>query len=94
LNQRREPRSVWQLAGFLLVISLDSYCSRELLVCWVFFGMVFLSLLAIALGGIFAGYAGKSFISWANTAARVKPIIALGSPDLQMKIVSDELKLK
>jgi hypothetical protein len=67
---------------------------RELLVCWLFFSLLFVLLGLLILGGVFACYAGKCVIRWANTAAEVAPVVSLGSVKLQLETISDARKLK
>lgn len=64
----RENHRVLQFSGLFLGLSLYSYHVRELLICWLFFCLVFLSLGLAVLGGILAGYAGKRVTVWACAA--------------------------
>jgi hypothetical protein len=81
----RENHRVSQVSGLLLGLSLNSYRVRELLVCWLFFSLLFVSLALVILGGVLACYAGKYVIHWASTAARVTPVVDLGSGELHLK---------
>jgi hypothetical protein len=94
LNQLRESYRVSQFSGLLLGLSLYSYHVRELLVCWLFFSLLFASLALVVLGGVLACYAGKYVTVWARTAAGMTPVVALGSGDLRLKTISDARKLK
>lgn len=78
----------------LLGLGLYSYHVRELMVCWVFFSLLFVLLALVILGGVLACYAGKCVIEWASTTPRGTPVVVLGSDDLRLKTISDGLKLK
>jgi hypothetical protein len=45
--------------AFLLGLSLYSYHAQELLVCWLFLGLMFVALALIILMGVLGYYAGK-----------------------------------
>ena len=84
MNQLRESHRVSQFSGLLLGLSLYSYQVRELLVCWLFFTLLFVSLALVILGGVLACYGGKYVTHWARTAAQMTPVVALGSGELHM----------
>jgi hypothetical protein len=86
LNQLRENLRWPHFSGLLLGLGLCSYHVRELLACWLFFSLLFVSLALVILGGVLACYAGKYFIHWASTAARVTPVVALGSGELHLQV--------
>ncbi len=94
LNQLRENHRVSQFSGLLLGLSLYSYHVRELLVCWLYFSLLFVSVVLVILGGVLACYAGKYAIDWVRTAAEATPVVALGSGDLHLKTIPDARKLK
>lgn len=94
LNQPRNHRSVWQIAGLFLFVSMFSYQARELLACWLFFGMTFFFLAGAIAVGMLGAYAWKRTISWVSKTAEVKPGVALSPADLQLKMASDELRVK
>ncbi len=94
MKQLRENHRVSQFTGLLLGLSLYSYQVRELLVCWLFFSLLFVSLALVILGGVLTCYAGKYFTVWARTAAGVTPVVALGSGNLHLKNISDARQLK
>jgi len=50
-----------QFSGLLLGLSVCSYHVRELLVCWLFFTLLFVCLALVLLGGVFAVYASEQF---------------------------------
>jgi hypothetical protein len=94
VNQLRESHRVSQFSGLLLGLSLYSYHVRELLVCWLFFSLLFVSLALLILVGVLACYTGNYVIQWVNTAAGVTPVVALGAGELHLKTISDARKLK
>jgi hypothetical protein len=85
LNQPRNHRSVWQFAGLFLFVSLFSYQARELLACWLFFGMAFFFLAGAIAVGMLGAYAGKRTISWVGKTAGVNPGVTPSPADLQLK---------
>jgi hypothetical protein len=94
VNQLRESHRVSQFSGLLLGLSLYSYHVRELLVCWLFFSLLFVLLALVILGGVLACYAGNYVIHWVGMAAPVTPVLAFGSAELQLKTISDVKKLE
>jgi hypothetical protein len=85
---------VSQFYGLLLGFNLHGYYLRELLVCWLFFSMLFVSLSLVVLGSVVACYGGKYLTVWARTAAGVTPVVAIGPGKLHLKSISDRRKLK
>jgi hypothetical protein len=81
--------------GLLLGLSLYSYQVRELIVCWLFFSLLFVLLALLILGGVFACSAGKYVTrwAWARTTAPVTPALALSSAELQLTTISEGEKL-
>jgi hypothetical protein len=94
LNHLRENYRVSQVSGLLLGLSLNSYRVRELLVCWLFFSLLFVLLALLILGGVLACYAGECVTVWARATAPVSPVLALGSAELQLKTIPDARKLE
>ena len=94
MKQFRENHRVSQFSGLLVGLSLYSYHVRELLVCWLFFSLLFVVLALLTLGGILAFYAGKYAAHWARATAPVAPVLALSSAELYLKTLSDGGKLK
>ncbi len=92
MSQLRESHRVSQFSGLLLGLSLYSYHVRELLVCWLFFSVLFVLLALMILGGVLACYAGKYATHWARTTAPVTPVLALGSAELHLKTIPDAKK--
>ena len=72
MNQLRESHGVAQFSGLLLGLGLYSYHVRELLVCWLFFGLLFALLAMLILGSVVACYAGKYVIHRALAVARIE----------------------
>jgi hypothetical protein len=85
VNPLRENHRVFQFSGLLLGLGLYSYQVRELLICWLFFSVLFVSLAIVILGGVLAGSAGKYLIQRANMAAGVVSVVAVGSGELRLK---------
>lgn len=72
-----------QFAGLLLLVAgILSYHVRELLICWLFFALLFASLALVFLCGVLACHAGKHAIHWAQTAAQPAPVVVLASGEL------------
>jgi hypothetical protein len=94
VNSLRGIYRVSQFSGLLLGLSLFSYHVRELLVCWLFFCLLFVLLALVILGGVLAAHAGNHAIHWASTAVRVAPMVALDSDEIQLDAISGARKLK
>jgi hypothetical protein len=94
LNQLRGIRRVSQCSGLLLGFSLYSYHVRELLVCWLFFSLLFVLLALLILGGVLACHAGECVAVWMRTTAPVSPVLVLGSAELHLKTIPDARRLK
>jgi hypothetical protein len=81
--------------GLLVGLSLHSYRIQEVVVCWLFFSMAFVSLAIVILTGVLACGACESVIHWASTATRrVAPKVELAFPELHLKIIPTAGKLK
>jgi hypothetical protein len=93
LNYLRENHRVSRSCGLLLGLSLYSYQVRELLVCWLFFSLLFVLLALLILGGVFACSVGKYVTHWARTTAPVTPVLALSSAELHLTTISESEKL-
>jgi hypothetical protein len=78
--------------AFLLGLSLYSYHAQELLVCWLFLGLMFVALALIILVGVLGYYAGKCVVGWVSTT--VMPTSALSPAELRLKTISDGGELK
>jgi len=94
LNYLRENHRVSQISGLLLGFSLYSYRVRELLVCWLFFSLLFVLLALLILGGVLACHAGECVAVWMRTTAPVSPALVLGSAELHLKTIPDARRLK
>jgi hypothetical protein len=60
-----------------------SYRVQELLICWLFFCLLFVLLVLLTLAGVLVSHAGKYVLDWTNEGALVAPATALHSCDLQ-----------
>ena len=80
--------------AFLLGLSLYPYHVRELFVCWLFLGLIFVALALVILVGVLVYYAGKCVVRWVITTARVMPTTALSPAELPLKTISDGGELK
>jgi hypothetical protein len=87
LIQFRESHRVSQFSGLLIGLSLYSYHVRELLVCWLFFCLLFVGLVLLLLGGVLACHAGKYATHWVRTATPVTPGLVLASAELHLKTI-------
>jgi hypothetical protein len=81
--QLRESHRVSQLFGLVLGLSLYSYRVQELVVCWLFFIILFVVLALLVLGAVLAWYAGKWAIDWARTTVPLTPVPVLASAGVQ-----------
>jgi hypothetical protein len=82
------------VVGSLLGLSLHSYLIQEVVVCWLFFSLAFVSLAVVIFTGVLACGACECIIHWASTAARVAAKVALASPELHLKTIPTAGKLK
>jgi hypothetical protein len=55
-----------------------SYHLREVLLCWLFFSLAFVSMALVVLTGVLVCHAGGHAIAWGCKAARVMSNIVLG----------------
>jgi hypothetical protein len=88
VNQLLENRRALQYSGLLLGVSLYSYHVRELLICWLFFIVLFVLLALVVLGGVLAYHAGRYASQWARKAAPVTPVLVLAPAELHLKTIS------
>jgi hypothetical protein len=68
VRQLRESHGVPEITALLVALSLYSYHVRELLACWIFFSLLFVTVTLMILGGVLAWHAAKKASSWARTA--------------------------
>ena len=66
--QVRESNRVSQPSWPLLGLSLYFYHVRELLVCWLFFSLLFALPVLVILLGVIAWHAAKRATDWAGSA--------------------------
>jgi len=88
LSLLREYPRVSLLSGALLGLSIYSYRVRELLICWLFFCLLFVLLVLLTLAGVVVSHAGKYVLDWTNGGA---PVAALRSRDIH-QILPQELE--
>jgi hypothetical protein len=88
----RVSRGVSKFSPLLLGLGLYSYRVRELLVCWLFFSALFVSLGVVMAGGVLACYAGKYVFHWASSAAPVTPVVVIVPVEFQVKAISGSSK--
>ena len=91
LLRLQENQHVLQISGLLLGLGLFSYHVRELMVCWLFFSLLFVLLVLLIFGGVLACSVGKCVIDWVCTTPRVTPVVTFSTDDLQLKTISDWL---
>jgi len=94
VHQFRESHYVSQFSGFLVGLSLSSYFIRELLVCWLFFSLLFVCVALLLLSGVLAVQAGEYLTVWARTLGRMTPVVALAHAALPVKNISDARKFE
>jgi hypothetical protein len=94
VNSLRETCYLLQFTALILGLSLYSYHARELLVCWLFFIVLFVCLALIVLSGILAIYVGQYLTVWAHNATATTTAVVLGFSKLHLKYIWDARKLK
>jgi hypothetical protein len=82
------------MIAFLLGLSLYSYHVQELLVCWLFLGLMFVALALVILVGVLGYCAGKFVVRCVSTTVRAMPTTALSPAELRLKTISDGSELK
>lgn len=92
--QLRESHRVSRLFGLVLGLSLYSYRVQELVVCWLFFIILFVVLALLVLGAVLAWYAGIYAAHWARTTAPVTPVLALAPAEVHLETISGARELK
>jgi hypothetical protein len=92
--QLRESHRLSQLSGLVLGLSLYSYRVRELVVCWLFFIILFVVLALLVLGAVLAWYAGIYASHWARTTAAVTPVLVLASAEIHLEAIAGASELK
>jgi hypothetical protein len=83
LSLLREYPCLSLFSAMLLGLSMYSYRVRELLICWLFFCLLFVLLVLLTVAGVVVSYAGKYVLDWTNEGARVTPADALLSRNIQ-----------
>jgi hypothetical protein len=85
---------VSKFSGLLVGLSLSSYHVRELLVCWLFFSLLFACVALLLLSGVLAVQAGEYLAVWARSATGITPVLAVASADLPVTTISDAKEFK
>jgi len=85
LNPSQNSRRMVQFSGLFLPLSLYSYHVRELLVCWLFFSVLFVCLALLILIGELGVYAGECVTLWARTATRITPVLVPAPAKVPLK---------
>jgi len=92
--QLRESHRVSKLFGLFLGLSLYSYRVQELVVCWLFFIILFVVLALLVLGAVLAWYAGKWATDWARTTVSLTPVPVLASAKVHLETIAGARELK
>lgn len=66
--------------GIFLALIPYSYPVRELLACWLFFGLLLVAITPVALCAVLACYAGIKIIHWAWRRPQMTPALKLDLP--------------
>ncbi len=80
--------------GSLLGLSLHSYRIQEVVVCWLFFSLAFVSLAVVIFAGVLACGAYECIIHGVSAAARAAAKVELVSPELHLKTIPTAGRLK
>ena len=91
--QFKESLQVLPVGGLLLVLSLYSYHVRELLVCWLYFSVLFVCMMLVILIGELGVYAGECVAVWARSAAEITPVLKLAAIEAPVKNIPAPRKL-
>jgi hypothetical protein len=91
--QFKQSLRVLPVGGLLLGLSLCSYHLRELLVCWLFFSVLFVCMMLLILIGELGVYAGECVAVWARSAAEMTPVLELAAIEFPVKNISEPRKL-
>jgi hypothetical protein len=88
VNPLRVSLRVSKFSGLLLGLSLYSFHVRELLVCWLFFSVLFALLCVVMAGVALACYAGRHVFHWASSVPQVTPAVVLKPVGFHVKTIS------
>ena len=80
--------------GLLLSLTLYFYHLRELLVCWLYFTVLFVCMILVILIGEVGVYAGGCIVVWACSTTGITPVLALVSPNPSLKVVLHTREVK
>jgi hypothetical protein len=91
--QFKKSVRVLPVGALLLGLTLYSYHLRELLVCWVFFSVLFVCMMLVFLMGELGVSAGERVTVWVRSAAETTPASELTAIEFAVKSVSEPRKL-
>lgn len=80
--QFKKSVRVLPVGALLLGLTLYSYHLRELLVCWLFFSVLFVCMMLVFLMGELGVSAGERVTVWVRSAAETTPASELTAIDL------------
>ena len=88
-NLRQARAGVCSLSPIALLLGLVfcSYRARELLVCWLFFGLFFAVLAVVLIGGVGAYSAGKYITERVLAIVPRTPELPIGLPEVPPEII-------
>lgn len=90
--QFKESVRALPVGALLLGLSLYSYHVRELLICWLFFSVLFVCMMLVFLIGELGVCAGECVTVWARSAAETTPAPELTAIEFPVKSVSEPRK--
>ena len=90
----KENLRVLPVGALLLGLSWYSYHVRELLVCWLYFSMLFVCIVLVVLFGELGVHAGPCAAVWARSTTGITTVLALASAKPSLKIVLHARELK
>jgi hypothetical protein len=91
--QFKETLRVLSVGGLLLGLSVYSYHVRELLVCWLYFSVLFVCMMLVILIGELGVYAGEYVAVWARSTAGMTPVLEFAAIELPLKNIPEPRKL-
>ena len=91
--QFKESLRVLPIGGLFLGLSLYSYHVRELLICWLYFSVLFVCMAFVILVGELGVYAGECVTVWARSAKVMTSSLEITAIELPVKNVSETRRL-
>ena len=87
-HYRKPVKGLISFAGFWLLLgrNMSMYQFEEILICWLFFSVAFVSLALVILAGVLVSYAGEWVIHWVTTAPRVISTVVLRPSEIYSRI--------